>query len=158
MNSETLMLALFTVTIMGIFSTRFKCFEIENTANPSLRTSPTIYMAVSQRITLVGKDPYLLELSKLHKSVPTRSPRRVEQLYFSARNEPKVRTTGNLERRHTLSLSRNMISTPTIDLLLSCTFFFVFLLSYNGEEDYLGFVFIQLNFSIIPNVFIFFTI
>ena len=52
---------------MGIFSTLFKCFETENTTNPSFRTSSTIYMTLSQRITQVGKDPYLLELSELHQ-------------------------------------------------------------------------------------------
>ena len=37
--------------------------------------------------------------------MPTRSPRRVEQLSFLLRREPTVRSTGILERRCSLSLS-----------------------------------------------------
>ena len=78
MNSKTLGL-LFTITQLGIFSTRFKDFETEFTAKTSLRTFLTIYMALSQRLTQVGRDPYLLELSELHqigahaKSLPHRA-------------------------------------------------------------------------------------
>ena len=54
-------------TEIGIFSTRFKVFETEFTAKTSLRTFLTIYMDLSQIITQVGKDPYLLELSELHQ-------------------------------------------------------------------------------------------
>ena len=66
MNSETLRL-LFTATQIVIFSTWFKAFEIEFMAKTSLRTFLTIYMALSQRLTRVGKDSYLLELSELHQ-------------------------------------------------------------------------------------------
>ena len=66
MNNETLGL-LFTTTQIKIFSTRFKAFETEFTAKISLRTFLTIYMALSQRLTQVGKDPYLFELSELHQ-------------------------------------------------------------------------------------------
>ena len=104
---------------MRIFSTRFKCFETENTTNSSLRTSPTFYMALSQRITQVGKDPYLLELSELHQSVSTCSPSHVDRLYFLLRREPTVRTAENLERKSFLSLSKNLISTPTVYFLFS---------------------------------------
>ena len=52
---------------IGIFSTRFKGFETENMAKSSLRISLTIHMTLSQRITQVGEDSYLLELSELHK-------------------------------------------------------------------------------------------
>ena len=65
-NRETLGL-LFTATKFGIFSTRFKGFEIEFTAKSSLRISLTINMALSQRINHVGKYSYLLELSELHQ-------------------------------------------------------------------------------------------
>ena len=54
-------------TQIGIFSTRFKASETEFTAKTSLRTFLTIYMALSQRLTRVGKDPYLFELSELHQ-------------------------------------------------------------------------------------------
>ena len=96
MNSATL--------AIRIFSIRFKAFEIEFTAKTSLRTFLTIYMALSQRLTQVGKDLYLLELSELHQMVPMRSPRRVEQLCFLLRRELTVRMAENLERRCSLSL------------------------------------------------------
>ena len=65
-NSETLGL-LFTATKFGIFSTRFKGFEIEFTTKSSLRISLTINMVLSQRINQVGKDSYILELLELHQ-------------------------------------------------------------------------------------------
>ena len=46
---------------------QFKCFETEITAKSSLRIFLTIYMALRQRITQVGKDPYLLEFLELHQ-------------------------------------------------------------------------------------------
>ena len=65
MNSEILGL-LFTTTQIGNFSTRFKAFETEFTAKTSLITFLTIYMALSQILNQVGKDPYFLELSELY--------------------------------------------------------------------------------------------
>ena len=65
-NSETLGL-LFTATKFGIFSTWFKGSETEFTVKSSLIISLTLNMALSQRITRVGKDPYLLDLSELHQ-------------------------------------------------------------------------------------------
>ena len=86
MNSVTLGL-LFTTTQIGIFSTQFKAFETEFTAKTSLITFLTIYMALSQILTQVGKDPYLLELSELHligaHALP--SPRKVTLLLAPSR-------------------------------------------------------------------------
>ena len=103
MNSKTLGL-LFTITQIGIFFTRFKAFETEFTTKTSLRTFLTIYMIHSQEVTQVGKDPYLLSCRNSTKLVSTRSPRRVEQLSFLLRRKPMVRSAGNLERSHSLSL------------------------------------------------------
>ena len=102
MNNETLGL-LFTTTQIGIFSTRFKAFETEFTAKTSLRTFLTIYMAL-----IHVKIPTSWSCQNSIKSVLyflTRSPHRVEQLYFLLRREPTVRSTENLERRCSLSLS-----------------------------------------------------
>ena len=63
MNSKTLRL-LFTTTQNRNFLTRFKAFETESTAKTSLRTFLTIYMALSQRLTQVGKDLYLVEFDE----------------------------------------------------------------------------------------------
>ena len=102
-NSETLGL-LFTTTQIGIFSTRFKAFETKFTAKTSLRTFLTIYMVLKKGLTQIGKDPYRLEMSELHQLVPTRSPRRVEQLSFLLCLKPTVRSAENLERSHSLFL------------------------------------------------------
>ena len=146
MNSETLGLALFTATTMGIYSTRFKCFETENTANPSLKTSPTIYMTLSQKITQVGKIPTYWSCRNSTKSVSMRSPRRVDRLCFLLRREQTIRTAENLERRSSLSLSKSQIP-ATARFLLS-----------NGDENYSLFCFIHLTFSIIPIMSLPFTI
>ena len=89
---------------MRIFSTWFKCFEAENAANPSLKTSQTIYMTLSQRITQVGKIPTSWSCRNSTKSMSTRSPHRVDRLCFLLRREPTIRTAENLERRSSLSL------------------------------------------------------
>ena len=106
MHSETLRL-LFKTTHIGIFSTRFKAFEIEFTAKTSLKTFLTIYMALSQRLMQVGKIPTSWSCRNSTKSVPMCSPYCVEQLYFLLRREPTVRSIENLERRRSLSLSKN---------------------------------------------------
>ena len=97
-NSETLGL-LFTATKFGIFFTRFKGFETEFTAKSSLRISLTTNMALSQRINQVGKISTSWSCWNSTKSVPTRSPHRVDRLYFLLRREPTVRLVENLERR-----------------------------------------------------------
>ena len=91
MNSETLGL-LFTTTQIEIFSTRFKAFETEFTAKTSLRTFLTIYMVLNKRLTQVGKDPYLLELSEFHQigihAYP--SPRRATLLLAPSRTDSPI--------------------------------------------------------------------
>ena len=103
MNSETLGL-LFTTTQIGLFSTRFKAFETEFMAKTSLRTFLTIYMAIIQRLTQVGKDPYLLELLKHHQisahALP--SPRRATLLLSPSRTNGPI---GRNPREKVLSLS-----------------------------------------------------
>ena len=135
MNSETLGLALFTTTTMGIFSTQFKCFETENTANSSLKTSPTIYMALNQRITQVGKDPYLLELSELHQIGvhPWPSPRRSTLLLAPSRTDgPNGRKSREKAHLHSPKFG---ISHP----LSIC--------SSNGEKSYSLFCLILIKHS-----------
>ena len=68
----------------------------------------------------------------------TRSPRRLDRLCFLLRRKPTIRTTENLERRHSLSLS---LETQTGT---SCTFSPIF-----GEENYLLLSLFSLNISII---------
>ena len=79
----------------------------------------------------------------------TRSPRRVEQLYFLLRREPTVRTAENLERRCSLSLSLKISNCPATAPLSS---YYMFLCSIFGEEDCSHFCLIQLKIPIIPNV------
>ena len=102
-NSETLGL-LFTTTQIGIFSTRFKAFETEFTAKTSFRTFLTIYMTLSQRLTQVGKDPYLLELSKLHQidAHAEPSPLRATFLLAPSKTDSPI---GRNPREKPLSLS-----------------------------------------------------
>ena len=64
MNSKTLGL-LFTTTQNMNFLTRFKAFETEFTTKISLRTFLTISMTLSQGLTQVGKDPYLMEFDEI---------------------------------------------------------------------------------------------
>ena len=65
-NSETLGLALFTATQVGISSLGSKILRlITRLSRP--QQIPIHKMALSQRINQVGKDPYLLELAELHK-------------------------------------------------------------------------------------------
>ena len=96
---------LFTARQIGIFSTRFKAFETEFTAKTSLRTFLTIYMALSQRITQVVKDPYLLDLSELHQigvhayPSPRRSPFFLSPSRTDGPNDRKFR-----KKAHFLSL------------------------------------------------------
>ena len=52
------------ITQIMNFLTRFKDFETESTAKTSLRTFLTIYMTLSQRLTQVEKDPYLVEFDE----------------------------------------------------------------------------------------------
>ena len=66
MNSKTLGSALFTTTQVGISSLDSKILiPITRPSRP--QQIPIHKMALSQRINQVGKDPYLLELSELHK-------------------------------------------------------------------------------------------
>ena len=53
--------------------------------------------------------------------MPTRSPCRVEQLYFLLRRKPKVRTAENLEKRCSLSLSKTQNAQP-LPFLSYCPF------------------------------------
>ena len=104
MNSETLGL-LFTTTQMGTFSTRFKSFETEFAAKTSLRTFLTIYMARSQRLTQVGKDPYFLELSELHQiGVHEQPSSRRSTLLLSPSRTDGLKGQKSKEKAHLLSL------------------------------------------------------
>ena len=73
----------------------------------------------------------------------TRSPHRVNQLCFLLRREPTVRTIGNLERRHTLSLSLKLTNPSHCHFWSSfCTF------SPFGEDDnYLAFCLFLIKLS-----------
>ena len=78
---------------------------------------------------------------KSTKSVPTGSPRCVEQLCILLRREPTVRLIENLERSHFLSLDSKS-STP----LHHCSF-----LVSNGEDEYYSsVVLLSLTIKIIP--------
>ena len=141
MNSVTLGL-LFTTTQIGIFSTQFKAFETEFTAKTSLKTFLTIYMALSQRLRQVGKDPYLLELSELHQiGVHTYpSPRRMTLFLAPSKTDGPI---GRNPREKVLSLSlkttkpKLTASPPTY-----CTFFGLF------EEDEHCSSFVSLSLTI----------
>ena len=144
MNSETLGL-LFTITQIGIFSTRLKAFETEFTAKTSLRTFLTIYMALSQRLTQVGKDPYLLELLKLHQigahALPL--PRRATLFLAPSRTDgPNCRKS----RENELSFSRNHKIPATTSLSSFCPFFALFHL----RRQLFMFCLIQLTIHLIP--------
>ena len=102
MKSKTLGL-LFTTTQNMNFLTRFKAFETKFTVKTSLRTFLIIYMALSQRLTQVRKIPTSWSCRNSTKSVPTRSPCRVEQLSFLLHRKPTVRSAGILERKCSLS-------------------------------------------------------
>ena len=106
MNSETLGWHCSQPQQFGIFSTRFKGFETEFTTKSSLRLSLTIHMALSQRITRVGKDPYLLELSELHQIGVHVQPslRRTTLLLAPLKTDGP---NGRKSRENELSLSRN---------------------------------------------------
>ena len=132
-NRETLGLALFTATQIRIFSTRFKAFETEFTAKSSLRISLTIHMDLSQRITRVGKDPYFLEVSELHKigAHAQPLPRRSTLLLAPSRTDGP---NGRKSREKALFLS---LEYQKLTLLHVCSSF--------GEESY-SFLFYSLNF------------
>ena len=74
--------------------------------------------------------------------MPTRSPRRVEQLYFLLRREPTVRSTENLERRHSLSLKikSHAHCIPSQLLPIFCSFPFekttIHVLSYSINNSF----------------------
>ena len=148
MNSETLGL-LFMATQIEIFSTRFNAFETEFTAKISLGTFLTIYMALSQRLTQVGKDPYLLELSELHQigvhAWP--SPGRATLLLAPSKtNSPIGRNPGE----NTLSLSLK-IKSPSYCIVFP--FLHVFGFSNVGDDHYSKFcLIISLNFHLIPSM------
>ena len=133
-------------TQIGIFSTWFKAFETEFTAKTSLRTFLTIYLALSQRLTQVGKDPYLLELLELHQigahALP--SPRRATLLLASSRTDGPI---DRKSREKVLSLSKTQNAQP-LPFLVPATAHFVF---KNGEDNTIHvFVLLSINFHLIP--------
>ena len=139
-------MALFTVTQIGIFSTQFKAFETEFMAKTSLRTFLTIYMTLSQRITQVGRYPYLLELSELHQIGvhALSSPRRTTLLLAPSRTDGPI---GQKSREKVLSLSKK-IKIQLLPFFVPATAHFVF---KNGEDNTIHvFVLLSLNFHLIP--------
>ena len=101
-------------------------------AKSSLGISLTINMALSQRISQVGKDPYLLELSELHQigvnALPL--PRRSTLLLAPSRTDGP---NGQKSREKELSLSlKHKTSHPLHSLPVYVS---------NGEDEhYLAFV------------------
>ena len=139
-NSKTLG-SLFTATQLGIFYTRFKAFETKFIAKTSLRTFLTIYMALSRRLTQVGKDPYLLELSELHQigAHASSSPRRATFLLAPSKTDDPI---GQKPREATPSLSKNEFQQPLHKTPLYCSF----LVFKNGEDNTMQvFVFFLIN-------------
>ena len=148
MNSETLGL-LFTTIKIGIFSTRFKAFETEFTAKSSLRISLTINMAITQRISQVGKDSYLLDLSEIHqigvhaKPSPCRSTLLLAPSRTDGSNDRKSR-----EKELSLSLSK----TPKTQLFAHLVLPLPFCLQNEEDEHYCYFVSFSLTIHLILNV------
>ena len=133
---------------IGIFSTRFKCFKTEFTDKTTLRTFLTIYMDLSQRLTQVGKDPYLLEFSELHQigAHAQFSPRRTTFLLAPSRTDSPIGRNPR-EKPLPLSLKKKKKNQPLHPILLSCTFG---LLIEEGDDIISYFVSLSLNISKIP--------
>ena len=110
-------------TKFGIFSTRIKGFEAEFTAKSSLKVSLTINMALSQRISQVGKDPYLLELSELHQIGVHAQPslRRATLLLAPSRTDG-LNDRKSREKEHFLSLKFHKPNLLHIRSSPFCTF------------------------------------
>ena len=109
-------------------------------AKSSLRISLTIHMDLSQRITQVGEDPYLLELSELHKigahAYPL--PRRSTLLLAPSRTDGP---NAGKSREKSPSLSLKSGSSP------HCTF-----CSFIWRRKLFPFVLYSFNFPIIPSM------
>ena len=117
MNIKTLELLLMTTQI-GIFSTRFKAFETEFTAKTSLKTFLTIYMVLCQRLTQVGKDLYLSELSKLHQIGAHTYPSPCRTTFLLAPSRTDGPIGRNLrEKVHLLSLKNKICTSLHLPLL-----------------------------------------